>query len=306
MATRDHPDWWRPVGGANSQESTLERRSWIWNNGLTPVWTYYTGNNRGGKFFPRGCRGFIHTIEIYCYDFAAAGGTITVYLAPLIGMGYLYTANVVVPPAGAPAWRAATFDIMWNYDSLFIWVVCSNAQTQYGYDGGLPYDDYLSTDAAITWASGDHRFWFRVVMRGETAGDVPVSGIINNIKIPHSAAVGEFAAVALPNNVETVVGDEEGAGYTHWILVEVSHSAVEIRVYCDGNQAWVLDPATMSALGYGATTPCITMLGYTEEGTCVVQLNITFEFRRIIEVRCFHTTGVAQAATVTWTLNLIR
>lgn len=216
------------AGGTNividrlTQAAYLERRTTLTNRGAAALWTYYTGNNRGGKFYPRGCRGFIEDIEVYCYDTAAGGGTITVYIAAYIGGDVLDSAVVTVPPGGAAAWRAAAFNIMWEYDSLFIWCLSSNAQSQMGYDGATPYDDYISADAGVTWAPGDHRFWIRVVLTGATVGDLPISGVINikdidsAIDVPISSAIIDLieaktgTGIAASNNLK-IASDVEAA-----------------------------------------------------------------------------------------------
>ena len=195
----DQPDFGFAMLGPNRLPSIWERRSILSNNGKTPAWTNRTGKNRFSKFFPRGCRGFIDTIDVYCYDAGVAGGTITVYISVQPSMGYTATANVVVPPGGAAAWRSANFDRMWNYDSLFIFVVGSTADMKWAYDVAIPYDGYSSADDGATWIHENHRMWFRVVMKGETAGDVPVSGTINNIEIPNegvSSGLVNLPAVA--------------------------------------------------------------------------------------------------------------
>ena len=161
-----------------------ERRSTLSNNGATPAWTYATGDSRRGKFFPRGCRGFINTIDVYCKDAGAAGGTITVYISPHPSMGYVAIADVTVGAGASADWRSATFNRMWNYDSLFIFVLCSSSDINHGYDSGTPYDYYTSSDAGATWATMNYRNWFRAVMKGETVGDVPVSGVVNVVEIP--------------------------------------------------------------------------------------------------------------------------
>ena len=162
---------------------TEDRRT-LSNNGETASWGYKTGDGRYGKFFPRGCRGFIGYIQVHSRDSGTSGGTITVYLAPHPGVGYVASADVTVPAEGPAAWRSASFQRMWNYDSMFIFVVCSSASIQFGYDDETPPDTYESNDAGATWIGLIRRCWFRAVMGGETVGDLPVSGTINIIPVP--------------------------------------------------------------------------------------------------------------------------
>jgi len=299
-------------GGTNividklTQAAYTERRVTLINQGAAASWLSSTDDERRGKFFPRGCRGFIYQIGVYCRDTAAAGGTITVYLAPYIGAGYLYSATVTVEAGGDATWRFTTLDKMWNYDSMFIFAVCSAAAIQMGYDSDTPHDAFYSSDAGATWVYSSLRFWFRVLIKAQTVGDIPVSGTLNTVKLPYASERGSFTAIPIPDSTETSIGSQDGGGYCDWMLVEVTDSRMEIRVYCDGTLAWSLDPDTLNAIGYGTTTPIITQLGYNNQGACAVQLGVKFEFTRKIEVKSYHETGVEEAATLTWTVNLVK
>lgn len=184
------------AGGVNiiidklTQTAYVEDQRTLSNHGTSPTPASVIGNNRRGKFFPRGCRGFIKTIDVYCSDAGASGGTVTVYLSPFPGMGYLMTADVTVPSSGAADWRSATFNKMWNYDSLFIFVVGSSSDIKVYYNSNTPFDRYGSDDAGATWTTDNFRFWFRAIMKGQTIGDIPVSGIVNTI--PIKAVAGLF------------------------------------------------------------------------------------------------------------------
>ena len=304
-------------GGVNividvlTQAAYLERRSTLSNNGVTPAWFAPTGNTRYGKFFPRGARGFLDDIEVYCRDAAAAGGTITVYLTPYIGAGYLYSANVTVPAGGAAAWRAASFNIMWNYDSLFIFVVCSNVNTQIADDAETPYDFHQSVDAGATWTAGNARFWFRAIYQGETVGDVPVSGTINNIKIPNASTTHLYNTFDLNTDAETEIVNVIGMGHSEYIecrmtAVAASHQTT-LRVYCDGNLAWVWTYLGLNGYGYVADTPKMSLLLYAVDGICCVHLTLKFEFHRQFRVTAQRlAAAAAQSGSIEGMLNLIR
>jgi hypothetical protein len=172
------------AGGTNiiidvlTQSAYLERRSMLSNNGVTPTWYFVTGNERIGKFFPRGARGFINTVDVYCRDAGSSGGTITVYLSPTPGMGAVASATITVSASGVATWRSATFNLMWKYDSLFIFIVESSAQIEKAEDFDSNFDCFASSDAGATWSYLDRREWFRALMKGETCGDLPVSGMV--------------------------------------------------------------------------------------------------------------------------------
>ena len=127
--------------------SVLERRSLLWNHGVTPLWRSEVGSGRDSKFFTRGARGHIRNIEVYCRDAGAAGGNILVGISPFPGMGPLTSAYLIIPAGGGPAWRAASFVQMWNYDSLFITLLSSAAAMEFAYDAGRPLDSHTSANA---------------------------------------------------------------------------------------------------------------------------------------------------------------
>ena len=296
-------------GGVNividqlTQTAYTERRTTL-TNGIAPdTWAAYTGNTRAGKFFPRGCRGFIFNIGVYCRDTAAAGGTVTVYIAPFIGAGALYMENIVVPAGGGPALRYAAFNIMWEYDSMFIWVVCSNAQTEIGYDSNTPYDAFTSTDIGATWAYLNFRYAFVATMKAMTVGDIPVSGTINTIEIPNVATVyieGPANLVVLGNIYPLV--DFYGMGYTD--LMEFSVTAnpsaefTWFRIYCDERLVYEFMFQELNARGYTAGTPGVSLLAYAADGVCVALITKRFDYRQRFRVDARNLVAVPQWATL--------
>jgi hypothetical protein len=187
-------------GGANividklTQGAYTERQSTLANNGTTPTMVYLNLTNKRGKFFPRGCRGFISSIEIYCANADTAAHTFTIKIAPMPGMGPVATYTLSVAGGSSANWRSVTVNRFWNYDSLFIWVYSdSDGYGMLGYDTGTPYDYYVSTDE-VSWGFFSCRFWFRVNFSGQTIGDLPVSGTLNTVEIP--PVTSKFAYLA--------------------------------------------------------------------------------------------------------------
>ncbi len=202
----DEQDWNRPMMGSGARDTVLERRSLVLNNGAVPVMEAGSAIVARGKFFTRGMRGFLETIEIYCADPLAAGGTIEVHISPFPESGTSYTANIVVPAGGAAAWRAATFNLFWNYDSMFIWWSEALAgDVEYAYDLGLPWDAWGGSPTGIIWLTRDMRYWVRVLMAGETPGDVPVSGTVNSIVIPNLTAEMAYTNTVVNAGAEQIV-----------------------------------------------------------------------------------------------------
>ncbi len=213
MSTKDHPDWWRPMGGQNSQDSILERRSLVWNDnavedGDAPP-AFYTCLTYKGKFYPRGCRGMIESIWIYCRD--AGADRLTLRYSPHPGLGPV--GEVTITPLAGWSWVGAVIEEMWNYDSLFIWVVECDAGTDWAYDAVQPYDGHWSQDTGATWEDMAVRPFIRVVYTGETPGDVPVSGIVNNIEIPSLTPLATGLTTLNVPAMGTLTHLIEGVGY---------------------------------------------------------------------------------------------
>jgi len=238
VSQRDQPDFSIPTLGPISNESRLESRSIVSNDsdivdGTVPA-TFVTGTTYKGKFYPRGCRGKIESIRVYCRRTAA--GFLTLGLSPHPCMGPLYTVNI---PVGLTwAWAEATLRIMWNYDSLFIFVTQCGANHSYAYDTLQPNDGHTSADTGATWQREDRRYFFRVVYDAETAGDVPISGIVNTIDIPSVSTGRDSGLLAVPATGTLYDTPIIGAGE---LLIAIFYTNVaaailnlQPRIECDG------------------------------------------------------------------------
>jgi hypothetical protein len=230
-------------GGANivvdklTQGAYTERQSTLANNGATATMVDSNLTNKRGKFFPRGCRGFINSIEIYCYNGDSVSHTFTVKLSPMPGMGPVATFTLYVAAYSSAAWRAISVKKFWNYDSLFIWVSSdSDSYAMLGYDSGTPYDYYVSTDE-VTWTFDNYRYWFRVNFSGETVGDLPVSGTVNTIAIPNLVSRIDSGLINVPAG-GTYYKEVNGAGslLVAYFRYYTSASTTVLRpsILCDG------------------------------------------------------------------------
>jgi len=325
MSSRDHPDWWEPMGGQNSQDSILERRSLVWNDndiedGEAPP-AFYSGTPYVGKFFPRGCRGMIEQIQIYCRD--AGVDRITLRYSPHPCLGPL--GEVTITPLAGWSWVSADVEEMWNYDSLFIWVLECVAGADHAYDTVEPYDGHVSGDTGVTWADLARRPFIRVVYAGETPGDVPVSGTINVVEIPSVASESVPALpVNVPHNTWTTICYQEGAGTLLTAIIRFTTSAAPtagalpasvsygLALYVDGTLIILLDnrQATQSeiatfgrcAIGefYQAT------VAEPAYDVTVLAARLPITFRRRALLMAYQTTGAAVSVTGTLYTNLIR
>ena len=305
----------RTAGGVNividklTQTAYTERRSTLSNDGGTASFEAITGAWRRGKIFPRGARGFIKVVDVHCKDVGAAGGTITVYIAPYVGAGYLYSATVTVPAGGGEDWRSATFNCMWEYDSLFIFIVTSGDDIQYGYETGSPRDAYTSLDSGATWTHLLRRCWFRVEMLAQTIGDLPVSGTINTVAIPNTSSRRQYESYALPMGVWNDIVSVDGVGGCDLIIIQntanpSSHLTL-FRVHCDGVLVMHYDYSWLNINGFTPSTPSMSLTTYAADAICTVVITYPFEFRRNITVSCRNNSG-AQNLNVYVHPNLLR
>ena len=270
----------------------IEDRRTLENKGETVGWGLNpTGNNRSGKFFPRGCMGFIYAIDVYVRDAGSSGGTITLYISPQQGMGYILSKTSTVG-AGSEGWNRITFNRKWNYDSMFIWFIMSSSDLQVGYDidpdPDPKHDDYSSTDSGATWTHNDHRAWIKAHMKGQSIVILSVGGIVNTIEIPHATSKYEEENVELPAGTETEIAKVIGAGFCDYIVLHVglytgSHGVIW-RVYCDGVESWKNTPSTLNLWGVTASTPKVSLTKYTENELCTILLSKIFEFQRELRV----------------------
>ena len=300
MSTEDHPDWWKNIGGQNSQDSILERRSLIWNDdgiedGTVPA-LFVNPVNYTGKFFTRGCRGMLEQIQLYLIGDGVDEITIRYSPHPCLGP----VGEITIVPAAAWAWQAFVIEEMWNYDSLFIWIHAAEANVDLGYDFELPFDAHQSGDDGATWGDLNLRQFTRAVYTGETPGDVPVSGIINNIPIPSISSAYTWSNAFLPMGIETELVFQEGAGYCDLILLHVAGGAdthiTRFRVYCDGALSWNARLTDLNAYGHTASTPSVSLTRYVVDDICYAVLTHKFEFRRSLQVTAENATGAVIAA----------
>ncbi|MBA7715153.1 hypothetical protein ES703_124194 [subsurface metagenome] len=274
------PDYHGAVLGPGALPAAYERRSTISNDngiqdGTTPP-SSYTETLYKSKFFPRGCRGMIEELQIYCKR--TGSGTLTLRYSPHPSIGLI--GEVEVTPLAEWAWRAAAIEGMWDYDSLFIWVSECDADVSYAYDEEPAYDGHGSADFEETWSDLDIRLFARAVYTGQTLGDVPVSGIINNIPLPSASSLVATVGAPVPKDVLTTVITVEGAGYVDYIRAVVGATTyaeeTEIQVFCDGGLAMKINYAGLNTWNF---------VGSTQNGLCVVLIHKRFEFRRLFEVK---------------------
>jgi len=299
-------------GGTNividrlTAEAYTENRRTLSNNGTSASWASLGANDRAGKFFPRGCRGFIVNVKVYCQNSAPADLTITVYLSNAIGAGYIYSATITVPAGASPDWRTASFNVAWQYDSLFVYVAASDTDVGIGYDTDSPYDGYSSSDGGDSWTGQSRRYWFTVELYGQTVGDLPVSGTLNVVQVPHSAGRFDSGTVSVPATTERTVLTVHGSGYVARLFVQQEHSEMTVYVYADGNTADIFNATDLNSAGYTANTPGIQLLSYTAGGSCTIQYLIKVEFTRKLEIGVYNADSSAHNVRVWLTTNLVK
>jgi len=295
----------RTSGGANividklTQTAYTERRSILRNDGGARVGTNPTGDQRVGKFFPRGARGFIHQIQVETRDIGTSGGTCTVYLAPYIGAGYLYSGTFTIPAGGGFAFRTVDINVMWNYDALFIFAVLSQPELRITYDKNMPYDHYWSNDAGASWTHFDGRPWIRVVHKGETVGDLPVSGTLNTISVPNLATGASSGVRSVAAGATETLLTIDGGGKNIALWLWSAHDEPRFSVELDGEKIRFIlydyiDAHDANYFGFAGDTPLIQLIKFTDFGECLIQVNIPFEWTRKCVIYGYNPTTAVQ------------
>jgi hypothetical protein len=292
-----------------AQGAYTERRSTLANdNGITtPTAPVGSGNLVWGKFFPRGCRGYLSALIVYAKNLTgSAGSTVTLSIAPTIGMGAV--ASIVIPLNTTWNWYSVYVNHIWNYDSMFIWISAfGGSDVTIAWDDSPPFDSYLG---GAPWTTAiSNRFYVRANFTGETVGDVPVSGTVNNIPIPNTSSQMVQTSISVPAGASpTVISSVNGSGYCDQIIATVataaSCSATIIEVVCDGNIVWGFSFAQLNTFGFTVSTPHVTLSLYGATTQCVLLLTKRFEFKQNLTIQAVNSAG-AQSVSVYETVCLI-
>lgn len=252
------------------------------------------------KFFPRGCRGVLYSLEVYCNR--TSTGILVMRISPYPGSGAIITATVT--PGANWGWASVNIYRMWNYDSMFIWCTEMDADVSAGYDGTTPSDAYALDATGNVIGQNAVRIYIRAYMMGQTVGDVPVSGTVNNIEIPNSStsinANGVTCPAGSPGAVTNILS-VFGSGKLVYLTIDTSIPICALSFIIDGVAFPAyniiagngLSPALLNALGYNATTPNIQLIKYTAGDECFVAISIPIEFKQ-----SFVLTGYAGANAV--------
>lgn len=305
-----HPDYTLSMLGPQTVPATHERRSVIFNDdavvdrALYPI--LYTSAIYKGKFFTRGCRGMLESIQVYCDGDAA--DTLTLRYSPHPGIGPFGEVSII--PADGYAWQNFVIEQIWNYDSLFIWIHACTANITWGYDAALPYDGHESADTGATWSDMAIRPFIRAVLTGETPGDVPVSGVINTIEIPSVATnsgVKEVVAVATHTYADIVL--IEGAGTLIEAYLDFNTSVAPTAGNLPAAVIYYLILHVDGVWAYQITNRQLTQSCVAPSGRCsagefyqcsveepaydhtVMHLRIPIKFRRSLLLEAFQSSG---------------
>lgn len=298
---RGQPDYAGTVIGPGMVPASIERRTTLSNdNGITSGEPpEYQSDTSHGKFFPRGMRGMVETIQIYCKG--DASDTIILGIAPTPTMGPTHLA--VITPTAAWGWQSATFTKMWNYDSMYVMVAACESEVSYGYDEVKPYDCHETDDVGVTYYANDMRIFMRVVMTGKSAGNVPVSGTVNNIPLPNTSSINYYTGVTAPNGAEVTVADIYGAGELQyiflWWVTAVAPTAVfmyDIYIYIDEQTTALQIYNSLLTQSPTATSGKCDIGAFWQDATqTYMALWLKLPFRRHLKVTAMQLSGGSRA-----------
>jgi len=316
--TRDHPDYRftayvQTIGADNLVIDKLtvgaytENRRVMANNGDTATMLAPGTSYRRGKYFPRGCRGLIESVEVYCSNQDASDHILYIYISPQPGMAPIISTGLTVPASSSPAWRSKAINHYWNYDSLFVWVLSeTSSDPRVGYDEGPPPDYYDSTDGA-TWFPANRRLWIRLNMTAQTVGDLPVTGTLNTVEIPSTSSKTEQGITTVPANSEVTLIEINGCGKMLSCYFDSQNADIEYRVYCDGQLAEAITGGNLFAYGFTASTPGLSLLQF-DTATLLTRLFDTrpFEFKRQLKIAAKNLSSVDGLALAWVMVSLIQ
>jgi len=292
------------------ESAYTEERHVLANNGDTPIMLAPGTSYRRGKYFPRGCRGFIHQIEVYCDNQDSIDRKLYIYVAPQPGMAPIISETLYVPASSSPAWRYTAVNKYWNYDSLFIWVLSeTSSDPRVGYDEGAPPDYYDSTDGA-SWFPASRRLWIRLNMTAQTVGDLPVTGTLNTIEVPVGATGATSGLVSVePNSSATLLTIDEPGCNLH-LQCFTNNFSMRFYIECDGvklrsGSGDYFSPADLHAWGYTASTPGVSLLLYnaTEGNDNVFTVTLPFKWKRKLVISVYNPSSTSRNATVSLNYN---
>ncbi|MBW2675824.1 MAG: polymer-forming cytoskeletal protein [Deltaproteobacteria bacterium] len=272
--------------GAYTEDRRILSNNATGGDWFSPGTTYWYG-----KFFPRGCRGFIHQIYVFCDNQDGASHNFTVKVAPQPGMAAIIEKTLTVPAGSSGAWRSVDIKEFWNYDSMFIYARADHATyPRLLYDTGEPRDCHQSGDE-VTWEPLNRRLWYRVHMTMETVGDLPVSGTVNTVEIPSTVAARQFVRLDVPGGEERYDTAQVGSGGLLIALFRVddkpSRNHLHPRIKIDGEQVMPVDAPfyNWKHMFISPETPGITVSKWDtlDDRYCLV-VTIPFPFKRRLEV----------------------
>lgn len=200
----------------------------IQNQGATPTLpAFFDAANWRGKFFHRGCHGWLERIELFVRNTALVAQNITVGLSNY--PGGVERATIIVACAPGDNWCTVNVQMQWQWDGLFIYAYVHGANTSLAFDlcttsNELP-DSYYSTTALIEgpWTRDftaidalriNRRYHIRAYI-SQSVGDVPVTGHVSIVEVgPHLRVVltdeeGNITGVGLPLYATTIIGSDE-------------------------------------------------------------------------------------------------
>ncbi len=140
-----------------------------------PNWNAIIGPGRVGKLFRGATGGVITSIHFYMHETNGVNSTLSVFLSPDVSTNYVASYKLAVPANQPPNWLRVPVNLKWPYDKLFVYWFASNASAQWGFDGGMPYDDYYCANVSnCNWVTWDDRPWVMVnIQRKGTYDWVP-------------------------------------------------------------------------------------------------------------------------------------
>ncbi len=286
-----------------TQAAYTEDRRTLANNGATATMVSETSTTRCGKFFVRGARGFIDTVEVYCDNPDTVARSIYIYFAVQPGMAPVFWSALSVAAGAGAAWRSVAVRKYWNYDSMFVYVRSEvDYYPRFGRDYGTPYDALHSTDE-VTWVVQGWRNWIRVNMAGLTVGDLPVSGTVNTIEVPNQTVGSASGTIIIGAGATVNIISIGGPGECQYITLWSNYPSIYWSIKCDGVEQYFM-PITLHKSfrqdtwvdNYGDPGKGIEVMVTKHDTTYnmyAAQIAVKLPFKRLLEITAYNPDTVS-------------
>ena len=283
-------------------ENHTENTRTLQNDGGTIQWTY--GDRYFGKWFPHGARGFITKVYIYCKP-ATTDYTLYVYFSIAPNSPYLFYVSTTVLTTDTEGWKEIDVNMLWNYDSLFITIHGTTSDLVLAWDTETPADRWYHETDMYSLQPRTGRQWIRVKIRGQTSGDIPVSGTVNTINIPNKTSESSTGIVYIDYGEEKTLVEIEGTGVVKYIMLWCNYRTFYFTFYVDdellsfSGSGYTVNPSDLNLYDPDKLSNRVKLLRYDDTNKqFTIEWLVEIPFKKSFKITASHGSTSQQEARV--------